>query len=111
MNGQAVPGAAAARRAGALRGGGDGARVFTGGGDKMAKVWDGDELRLQVARRRRSSRSSGAGDERIVTAGWDKTVQYWDGELTPKATLQLPERAYCMDVEYPVWSSARRTAR
>ena len=40
---------------------------------------------------------------------WDKkallfaSALYWDGRTpTPQATLQLPERAYCMDVKYPL---------
>ena len=39
----------------------------------------------------------------IVTSSWDRTVKYWDGKTpNPSAVLQLPERAYCMDVRYPL---------
>jgi hypothetical protein len=39
----------------------------------------------------------------LVTGSWDKTLRYWDGRSpTPVATVNLPERAYCMDVAYPL---------
>ena len=39
----------------------------------------------------------------IVTSSWDKTIKYWDGKTgTPMAQLHLPERAYCMDIRYPL---------
>ena len=108
MNGQAVPKAAQRHDAPVLCAawGGDGARVFTGGGDKMAKVWDlATNQCMQVAQHDAPIKSIFWVQEMncIVTAGWDKTVRYWDGKSpTPKATLQLPERAYCMDVKYPL---------
>jgi mRNA export factor len=39
----------------------------------------------------------------LCTGSWDKTLRYWDGRSpTPAATVNLPERAYCMDVAYPL---------
>ncbi|KAJ3274787.1 hypothetical protein HDV01_001990 [Terramyces sp. JEL0728] len=36
----------------------------------------------------------------LVTASWDKTLKYWDLRTpNPVHTLQLPERAYTMDVK------------
>jgi mRNA export factor len=37
----------------------------------------------------------------LVTGSWDKTLKYWDVRTAaqPKATVQLPERCYCMDVK------------
>lgn len=39
----------------------------------------------------------------LATASWDKTLCYWDlRQQNPAAKVQLPERAYCMDVAYPM---------
>src|SRR4051794_16452915 len=37
----------------------------------------------------------------LVTGSWDKTLRYWDVRTAgqPKATVQLPERCYSMDVK------------
>ena len=86
--------------------GGDGARVFTGGGDKMVqrRDWRRTSACRSRSTTRRSSRSSGCSAMNcIVTAGWDKTVRYWTARAsTPKATLQLPERACLHGRKYPL---------
>jgi len=39
----------------------------------------------------------------LATGSWDKTVKYWDlRSPTPVSTVQLPERCYSMDVQYPL---------
>ncbi|KAF8733232.1 hypothetical protein AX14_004016 [Amanita brunnescens Koide BX004] len=39
----------------------------------------------------------------LVTGSWDKTIKYWDvRSSTPVATVQLPERCYTLDVQYPL---------
>lgn len=39
----------------------------------------------------------------MATSSWDKTVQYWDTRSpTPSLKVSLPERAYAMDVRYPL---------
>ncbi|KAF8626414.1 hypothetical protein AX17_006581 [Amanita inopinata Kibby_2008] len=39
----------------------------------------------------------------LVTGSWDKTLKYWDlRSPTPVATVQLPERCYTLDVQYPL---------
>jgi len=84
----------------------DGARVFTGSGDKTAKVWDlATSQATQVAAHDAPVKDIFWVQEMgcIVTSSWDKTIKYWDGKTpTPRAVLQLPERPYCMDVRYPL---------
>ena len=39
----------------------------------------------------------------LMTGSWDKTLKFWDlRQQQPILTLNLPERCYCADVEYPV---------
>ena len=39
----------------------------------------------------------------MVTASWDRTLKYWDGRSpNPVHTLQLTERAYALDVTFPL---------
>lgn len=39
----------------------------------------------------------------VVSGSWDRTLRFWNMQQpTPVATLQLPERCYCMDVKYPL---------
>ncbi|KAF8640220.1 hypothetical protein AX16_010117 [Volvariella volvacea WC 439] len=39
----------------------------------------------------------------LATGSWDKTIKYWDlRSSTPVATVQLPERCYTFDVQYPL---------
>ncbi|KAI6038799.1 WD40-repeat-containing domain protein [Pisolithus marmoratus] len=39
----------------------------------------------------------------LATGSWDKTLKYWDLRTpNPVATVQLPERCYTMDVQYPL---------
>ena len=38
-----------------------------------------------------------------ISGSWDKTIRFWNGQTaTAQCTLQLPERVYAMDVNYPV---------
>jgi len=38
-----------------------------------------------------------------MTGSWDKTLKFWDlRQQSPILTLNLPERCYTADVEYPV---------
>ncbi|KAG8878272.1 hypothetical protein FRB97_002671 [Tulasnella sp. 331] len=83
----------------------DGTKVFSGGADKAARMYD-----LQTG----ASQQVGAHDAPIkcvrwietgggilITGSWDKTVKYWNTSTvspTPMGTLQLPERVYAMDV-------------
>ena len=39
----------------------------------------------------------------LMTGSWDKTLKFWDlRQQSPILTLNLPERCYTADVEYPV---------
>merc|ERR1719195_429365 len=38
-----------------------------------------------------------------MTASWDKTIKFWDTRApNPMLSIDLPERAYCADVDYPM---------
>ena len=108
MNGQAVPKAAVSHDGPILCAGwsNDGARVFTGGADKTAKVWDlATSSHTQVAAHDAPIKNIFWVQEMqcVVTSSWDRTVKYWDGKSPqPKGVLQLPERAYAMDIRYPL---------
>jgi len=107
-SGQAVPKAATSHDAPVLCAAwsSDGARVFTGSCDKTAKVWDlASSSHTQVAAHDAPIKNIFWVSEinMIVTSSWDKTIKYWDGRSgTAAATLQLPERPYCMDIRYPL---------
>lgn len=83
----------------------DGARVCSGGVDKLVKLFD---VALQQAQQIgahdapvRSVRSVQCGPtntEVVVLGLWDKTLKYWDmRQPQPISTLTLPERVYLMD--------------
>jgi len=39
----------------------------------------------------------------LATGSWDKTLKYWDMRTpNPVSTVQLPERCYSFDVQYPL---------
>ncbi|KAA0192578.1 hypothetical protein HAZT_HAZT007804 [Hyalella azteca] len=39
----------------------------------------------------------------IMTGSWDKTLKFWDTRSpNPIMSMQLPERVYCADVDYPM---------
>jgi len=84
----------------------DGTKVYTGSCDKTAKIWDlATSQATQCAAHDQPIKNIFWVQEMscVVTASWDKTIKYWDGKTaTPRAVLQLPERAYCVDVRYPL---------
>lgn len=92
----------------------DGARMFTGSCDKTAKVWDLQTSQAtQVAAHAEPIKNIFWVQEMncVATASWDKTVKFWDTRTpTPRATLQLPERAYATDIKCaPSRATAQRT--
>jgi mRNA export factor len=80
--------------------------VFTGSCDKTAKIWDlatGQATQCAVHDQPVKSVFWVQEMNSVVTASWDKTVKYWDGRSpTPRGVLTLPERAYAVDVKFPL---------
>jgi mRNA export factor len=82
----------------------DGSRVFSGSCDTTAKMWVlGTNQSGVIAQHAAPIKEIFYSAELnfVVTGSWDKTVKYWDPR-TPtqaKATVQLPERCYAMDVK------------
>eukprot|EP01111_Echinosteliopsis_oligospora_P009871 TRINITY_DN2976_c0_g1_i2.p1 TRINITY_DN2976_c0_g1~~TRINITY_DN2976_c0_g1_i2.p1 ORF type:complete len:346 (-),score=98.43 TRINITY_DN2976_c0_g1_i2:218-1255(-) len=85
---------------------GDGKKVFTAGCDGKAKCWDlGSLSTVQVAQHGAPIKECFWVEQAqiLATASWDKTLKYWDGrQSTPAITVNLPERAYAMDIQYPL---------
>jgi len=80
----------------------DGTKVFSGGADKAARMYDVQSSQMSQV---------GAHDAPIkcvrwfepgkvlITGGWDTFVKYWNTTSpTPVATLKVPDRVYSMDV-------------
>lgn len=86
---------------------GDGSIVFSGSCDKTAKMWalNGPAQGQQIAQHDAPIRCIRAIPEAqcVVTASWDKTVRYWDTRSpTPIGNVSIGERAYAMDIRYPL---------
>jgi len=86
----------------------EGNKVFIASTDKQVKCWDlaSDQL-LQVAQHDAPVKTchwiKGASYTCLMTGSWDKTLRFWDTRSpTPMMTLNLPERCYCADVDYPM---------
>ncbi|KAL4062201.1 WD40-repeat-containing domain protein [Scleroderma yunnanense] len=86
----------------------DGNRVISGGADNAARMFDiTNGQSQQVAQHDAPIKvvkwieTPQAGI--LATGSWDKTLKYWDlRSANPVATVQLPERCYTMDVQYPL---------
>lgn len=95
----------------------DGSKVFSAGADKNIIALDiGSGQQLKIGPNAhdapiRSVRYSSTHNM-LVSASWDRTLKYWDfrSATTPVATVQLPERAYAMDVskQYAVVGCAEK---
>lgn len=83
----------------------DGARVCSGGADKQVKLFDiASQQATQIGAHDapvKSVRYVECGPTNtpvVVSASWDKSLRYWDTRSPqPISTINLPERAYCMD--------------
>ncbi|GBP36082.1 mRNA export factor [Eumeta japonica] len=86
----------------------DGSKVFMGGADRTAKMWDlAANQTMQVAAHDAPIRVcrwiKAPTYSCLMTASWDKTLKFWDTRsATPIMTLPLSERCYCADVDYPM---------
>jgi len=86
----------------------DGSRVFMAGCDKMAKCWDlASDQSIQVAQHDAPVKTchwiKSHNYSCLMTTSWDKTLKFWDlRQQQPTLTINLPERAYSADVDYPV---------
>lgn len=86
----------------------DGTKVFMAGCDKQAKVWDlGSNQLLQVAAHDAPIKTchwiKAPNYSCLMTGSWDKTLKFWDTRSpNPILTINLPERCYCADVDYPM---------
>ena len=85
----------------------DGKIAYSAGCDNMVNMWNVSTGGKQALGRHDAPvcsvfhlQNAGALTNMIVSASWDRTIRYWDAR-TPgqeKMKVQLPERAYCMDV-------------
>ena len=107
-NGQAMPKASTKHEAPVLCSSwsSDGASVFTGGCDNIAKKWDlASGQATQIAQHDGPIRHMAWIEQvgLLVTGSWDRTLKYWDTrQPNPALQVQLPERCYALDVTHPL---------
>lgn len=76
--------------------------------DKQVKCWDlGSDQVVQVAAHNAPVKTchwvKGSGYTCLMTGSWDKTLKFWDTRSPqPLKSIDLPERVYCADVDYPM---------
>merc|ERR1719382_153403 len=84
----------------------DGQRVFSGGCDNKVKMKVlQTQQDQQIGQHVAPVKEVFSVDEMnmVVSGSWDKTLRFWNCQQpTHIATLQLPERCYCMDVKFPL---------
>jgi mRNA export factor len=78
------------------------------GCDKQAKAWDlASNQVVQVAQHDAPIKTchwiKAANYSCLMTGSWDKTLKFWDTRTpNPMLSINLPERCYCADVDYPM---------
>lgn len=86
----------------------DGTKVFMASTDKSVKCWDlGSNQLAQVAAHDAPVKTchwvKAPNYTCLMTASWDKTLKFWDTRsAAPILAMNLSERCYCADVEYPL---------
>jgi mRNA export factor len=86
----------------------DGTQVFMASCDKRVKCWDlNSNQTIQVAAHDAPVKTchwvKGPTYSCLMTGSWDKTLKFWDTRSpNPMLTINLPERIYCADVDYPM---------
>lgn len=84
----------------------DGQRVFTGGCDSVAKMWNLATNQSQVVAQHAAPIREVVWSSTLnmlVTGSWDKTVKYWDlRQQQPAASVQMNDRVYTMACRGPV---------
>ncbi|CAH0403276.1 unnamed protein product [Chilo suppressalis] len=86
----------------------DGTKVFMASTDKSVKCWDlAANQTIQVAAHDAPVRTchwvKAPNYTCLMTASWDKTLKFWDTRSpVPSMTMNLSERCYCADVDYPM---------
>ncbi|KAL9921986.1 protein Rae1-like [Glossina fuscipes fuscipes] len=85
----------------------DGTKVFIAT-ENQVKIWDllSDQT-MQVAAHQAPVKTchwiKGSKYACLMTGSWDKTIKFWDTRSSnPMLSLNLPERCYCADVDYPI---------
>jgi len=84
-----------------------GDKILSGGADNAGRMFDVTTgATSQVAQHDapiKTVKWVGAQDGILATGSWDKTIKYWDLRTpSPVATVNLPERCYTFDVQYPL---------
>lgn len=78
------------------------------GCDKQAKMWDlASNQVVQVAQHDAPIKTchwiKATNYSCLMTGSWDKTLKFWDTRsATPIMSINLPERCFCADVDYPM---------
>lgn len=86
----------------------DGTKIFMAGCDKQAKMWDlASNQVVQVAMHDAPIKTchwiKAPNYSCLMTGSWDKTLKFWDiRSPSPMMSINLPERCYCADVDYPM---------